>query len=192
MAERFYAGPLARTPPEKERQYAAKSGLYWNDERGCYLPGACARVHACPDLDQELPDEFERDALVSLQEHLMPVEPPPEAVKHDTAKLRYDLLPPDAIAELVRVYTIGATKYGDRNWENGMDWHRVYAALQRHAHRWWGGERNDPEDGQHHLSSVAWCALALLAYELRGVGRDDRPATQPARAALHSPHIDVI
>src|SRR3972149_1435422 len=42
----------------------------------------------------------------------------------------------------------------------------------------WGGERNDPEDGQHHLASVAWSALALLAYEIRGmVEWDDRPGS---------------
>jgi hypothetical protein len=193
-ADPFYSGPHGYQPGEEEKAYAAKSGLYWNDARGCYLPREkpCAQVHACPDLDQELPDEFEREALAKIQEeHLMPTEPAPSlgrpyamptAVKHDGGKLRYDLLPSDALAELVRVYGIGAAKYGDRNWENGMDWGRVYAAMLRHSQRWWGGERDDPEDGQHHLASVAWCALTLLAYELRGVGTDTRPSLSQRRA----------
>ena len=188
-------------PTEADLSAAAKKGLYWNEARGCFLPCGldgrnCAHVHQCPDLDQELPDEFEVAGLERLQEmdrssdyvrsveeiveHLMPTEPPPQyetevvAVKFDAAKLRYDLLPPDALAELVRVYGIGAVKYGAGNWENGMDWGRVYAALQRHANKWWAGERNDPEDGQHHLASVAWCALTLMAYEIRNAGTDTR------------------
>lgn len=97
-----------------------------------------------------------------------------EGVKHDGGKARFDLLPPDALLELVAVFTMGAGKYGDRNWERGMDWGRIFAAMQRHANAWLGGEERDPVDGQHHLASVAWCALVLMAYEKRGVGTDDR------------------
>lgn len=98
--------------------------------------------------------------------------------KFDEDKLRYDLIPEQALKELARVYTIGAKKYGDRNWEQGLKWGRVFAAMMRHAWAWWAGEQNDPVDGQHHLSSVAWCAFALMTYELRANGiepNDDRP-----------------
>ena len=95
--------------------------------------------------------------------------------KDDSGKLRYDLIPHDALEELARVYTIGAAKYEDRNWEKGMQWGRIFAAMMRHAWAFWRGERHDPVDGQHHLASVAWCALALLSYDLRSIGEDDRP-----------------
>lgn len=98
-----------------------------------------------------------------------------EGVKHDAGKARYDLIPADALEGLAHMYTQGAEKYGDYNWELGMDWHRLYAALQRHANKWWRGEAYDREDGQHHLLSVIWCAMTLYAYEGRGLGRDDRP-----------------
>ena len=97
-------------------------------------------------------------------------------VKNDTGKLRYDLIPVEPLRELARVYTIGATKYDDRNWELGLQWGRVYAAMQRHANAWWGGEQRDPVDGQHHLASVAWCALALMEYERTHPELDDREA----------------
>lgn len=97
-----------------------------------------------------------------------------EGRKDDTGKLRYDLIPPEALEELARVYTIGAKKYSDRNWEKGMSWGRVFAAMMRHSWAWLRGETNDPVDGQHHLSSVAWCAFTLLTYEVRKVGTDDR------------------
>lgn len=97
-----------------------------------------------------------------------------DGTKFDQDKERFDLIPADALVELAAVYNIGAKKYGDRNWENGMKWGRVFAAMMRHAWKWWRGEDVDQEDGQHHLASVAWCALSLLAYVRRGVGEDDR------------------
>lgn len=100
--------------------------------------------------------------------------PGSEGRKDDSGKLRYDLLPPDALDEVARVFTIGAAKYADRNWEKGMSWGRVFAALMRHAWAWWRGEQYDPVDGQHHLSSVVWCGLVLLAFDLRKTGTDDR------------------
>lgn len=98
-----------------------------------------------------------------------------EGVKHDGAKLRFDLIPAEPLQALAHVFTLGANKYGDRNWENGLKWGRVFAAMMRHAWAWWKGERNDPEDGQHHLASVAWCALVLMEYERTHPELDDRP-----------------
>jgi hypothetical protein len=98
-----------------------------------------------------------------------------EGVKKDSDKLRYDLIPPEGMEELARVYTIGARKYADRNWELGIKYGRVFGALLRHAFAWARGESLDPVDGQHHLASVAWCALALITYEKRGMSKfDDR------------------
>jgi len=101
--------------------------------------------------------------------------PAPEGRKYDDGKARFDLLPPDAIWEVVRVYTAGAGKYGDRNWEKGIRYGRVFAAICRHAFSWWRGERADQETGIHHLAHAAWNCLALLTYELRGKTEfDDR------------------
>ena len=44
------------------------------------------------------------------------------AMRFNAGKLRYDLLPADALERLVGVYTIGAEKYDDRNWEKGFPW----------------------------------------------------------------------
>ena len=98
-------------------------------------------------------------------------------VKHDqgASKVRYDLIPPRPLFELARVYTIGAAKYDDRNWEEGIEYGRIFRAMQSHAWRWWAGEQLDQEDGQHHLASVAWCAFALMEYERTHPERDNRP-----------------
>ena len=98
-----------------------------------------------------------------------------EGVKFDKGKLRYDLIPVGPLAELANVYTLGAVKYDDRNWEKGILFSRLYAAMMRHANKYWAGEKNDLEDGQHHLSSVAWCAFAMMELEKTHPEMDDRP-----------------
>ena len=95
--------------------------------------------------------------------------------KDDEDKLRFDLIPARPLEQVARVYTIGARKYDDRNWEKGLSWGRVFAAMMRHAWAWWRGETFDVTDGQHHLASVAWCALALMEYEQTHQELDDRP-----------------
>ena len=94
--------------------------------------------------------------------------------KFDIGKDRFDLIPPTALIALAKLYSTGAYKYGDRNWELGMAYGRVFAAMMRHSWKWWGGEKYDKEDGQPHLISVAWCAFTLFTFEDAKVGEDDR------------------
>ena len=97
-----------------------------------------------------------------------------EAEKDDAGKLRYDLMPPFALNELVRVFSCGAEKYGERNWEAGLDWSRLYAAAQRHLWSWWAGEDADPETSLNHQAHAAWYCLALLEFARTHPERDDR------------------
>ena len=97
-----------------------------------------------------------------------------QGLRYDEGKERVDLLPPDALLELGKVYGAGSVKYAARNWEKGMPWSKVLGPLMRHLFKWMKGEKIDPEDGQLHIAKVAWNALALLTYELRGIGVDDR------------------
>ena len=96
-------------------------------------------------------------------------------IKYDEDKPRYDLIPPEALDGLARLFGMGAKKYSDRNWELGMGWSRIFAAMMRHAWKWFRGEAYDEQDGQHHLLSVIFCAMALYTYSVRNKGTDDRP-----------------
>lgn len=98
----------------------------------------------------------------------------PEFIKHDYGKPKWSLMPWDAARQVVAVLTFGAQKYPPRNWEAGAAYSRYFDALQRHVTAWWAGETNDPETGLHHLAHAGCCMLFLLAYELRGIGKDDR------------------
>lgn len=99
-----------------------------------------------------------------------------EGRKDDTGKLPYHLLPPELLEAVSSVLDFGQGKYSARNWEAGMDWSRVFAALQRHMWAWWGGEDKDPETGMSHLHHAATNIAFLLTYESRNKGKDDRPA----------------
>ena len=97
------------------------------------------------------------------------------AVKYDRDKERYDLVPADALNEIVKVYTYGAKKYGeDRNWEKGLSWGRVFGALMRHSWAFWRGKDTDDESGLPHLAHAGWCVLTLLAYMKTHKEFDDR------------------
>lgn len=97
-----------------------------------------------------------------------------EARKDDQLKPRYDLLPPEALSALAWVLTDGAARYGDRNWELGMKWGRVFAAAMRHLWAWWGGQDKDPDSGRSHLHHALACVVFLVVYEARKKGEDDR------------------
>lgn len=97
-----------------------------------------------------------------------------EGRKDDSEKLRYDLIPPEAMEALAFILTYGAQKYGDRNWEQGMRWGRPFAALMRHMWSWWRCEGVDEETGKSHLWHAMACIAFLITYEARGIGKDDR------------------
>ena len=99
---------------------------------------------------------------------------PGEAVKFDYSKPRWDLLPFDALEEIVKVLSHGAIKYGDRNWESGFRWGRIYGSLMRHLCAWFRGEDNDLETGLSHLSHAGCNVLFLITFALRKLGSDDR------------------
>lgn len=106
-----------------------------------------------------------------------PVAKPPltSGVKYDENKLRFDLFSPAANSGLAAVLTYGAQKYEARNWERGLDYGRVYAALQRHLNLWWSGEQDDDESGLSHLDHAACCIHFLSHFEKHETGTDDRP-----------------
>ena len=87
--------------------------------------------------------------------------------KDDQDKLRWDLLPWEAVEEVVKVLTFGAKKYAPFNWQRVEDSReRYFAALQRHIIAWWRGERVDPDTGLNPLAHVICCALFLLWFDL--------------------------
>ena len=87
-------------------------------------------------------------------------------VKHDGDKLRWGLIPWDALTEVVKVLMLGAKKYSPDNWKHVEDHERRYfEACIRHVTAWWSGEKKDPETGCNHLAHAVCCLLFLIARE---------------------------
>src|SRR3990167_8769307 len=98
-----------------------------------------------------------------------------KADKHDGQKeIRPELLAPEFLTGIAKVLAFGANKYSVGNWANGMEWSRIYGALQRHIIAWAGGENSDSESGFSHLFHAGCCLMFLVAHEARELGIDDR------------------
>lgn len=94
----------------------------------------------------------------------------------------------EALAQVVDVLKFGAFEkphpdpatppgYGERNWENGLAYSRLFSAMCRHVEHAASGGDGDLETGYHPLAHAVCDLLFLLAFELRGrrPALDDRP-----------------
>lgn len=98
----------------------------------------------------------------------------------DHGKPRVDLIPPEVLLELGKLYAYGAAKYEENNWLKGMDYTRMLASLKRHLFAFESGQTTDLENGLHHLVAVIWNAVGLLHYEMNPSlysSFDNRPYT---------------
>jgi hypothetical protein len=101
-------------------------------------------------------------------------EVPTRGLRYNKGKRRFDLIPPDSLAVLADVLTVGSEKYAERNWEAGMPYKDALGSLERHLQAWKAGEDNDPESGLPHLAHVMCNAMFILTWQLRNIGEDDR------------------
>ena len=99
----------------------------------------------------------------------------PAGRKDDAGKPRWDLIPYEALEEVVNVLTHGAQKYTPDNWRSVPDWNRRYfAAAQRHLVAYFQGVDLDEDSDLPHLAHAACCILFLLAKELElNAGREE-------------------
>jgi len=98
------------------------------------------------------------------------------ALRFDEEKLKYNLIEPFAMKELVKVYTQGAKKYEAWNYLKGMKWSRCIASLKRHIAAFEDGEDIDPDPSMltYHMANAAWNCLTLLSYYKYHPELDDR------------------
>lgn len=99
-----------------------------------------------------------------------------ESIKHDKGKPRYDLFPMEALEIICKVLEMGAEKYGENNWRQGMKWSRFIRAGIGHRADWVNHTKSDKdhESGLSHLAHSICCDIMLLVYEKNKLGIDDR------------------
>ena len=90
----------------------------------------------------------------------------------DTAdgKPRIDLISPFAMEKLAEWLTIGARKYGERNWEKGIGLERHCQSLLRHLMKFQQGV----DDGEDHLVA-AFCNMMFMIHTREMVHRGVLP-----------------
>lgn len=84
--------------------------------------------------------------------------------KFDAKKLRIDLVSIPALMGQALVLTHGALKYGEHNWEKGMNWSRIFGGVLRHLFSWWLGVSTDNDSGLDQIDQVVWGASTLSHY----------------------------
>lgn len=94
--------------------------------------------------------------------------------KFDSGKPRMELLSTKALRKTARVMSHGASKYGDQNWREGIEWSRLIGAALRHLTAFNDGEDLDPETGESHIAHLACCTMFLLEYIETHPEYDDR------------------
>ena len=68
-------------------------------------------------------------------------------------KLRYDLIPVDALKEVARVLALGKEKHKGNNFRDvHLEHNQHIASAFRHGEAYRGGEMMDTEMGTHHLA----------------------------------------
>lgn len=142
--------------------------------RSAYCPSCKTTFHMIVSADEL--DEFNDAMAVAAGMTSKPGVPPTTGAKADSGKLRHDLVPYDAMNEVIKVLMFGADKYAPHDWAKGRDYHHDFNASKRHMDKWWMGEDKDPASGVSHLAHAACDLLYLLAFEARGMEEfDDRP-----------------
>lgn len=109
-----------------------------------------------------------------------------KGLRFNEGKIRYDLVDPWAHKQMVSVLTMGAIKYGERNWQLGMKWSTIIASLKRHLAAIEAGEDFDEESGELHAAHLACNAHFLSAYYKIFPQGDDRD-----HSYLHTPKIGL-
>lgn len=89
-------------------------------------------------------------------------------LKYDDEKLRYDLIPIEAIEGLAAVFTYGAVKYTPNGWKTVRPKDRYYAAAMRHLAEMRKGEWLDPESGLPHIDHAITSLVMYREITLNG------------------------
>ena len=83
--------------------------------------------------------------------------------KSDSGKAQIHLIPTEAILGMASALAMGAEKYGEYNFREGLEYTRIINSLMRHTLAFLAGEDNDSESGLPHTYHIG-ANYAMLEY----------------------------
>lgn len=127
-------------------------------------------------------EEKQQACILSVDSSQEEKEASKVGLRFNNDKLPLDQIPPSMEKAFAEVARYGEKKYCKHNWRKGMDWSVPYACAKRHMNAWFNGEELDtggenPDDkgsGLPHLYHALWNIAALIEYQEKQVGKDDR------------------
>jgi len=146
--------------------------VYFNDGYFVHVPEDALKL-AEKELTEHINDNdvsamsLDPNLLEDRDQKIVKVASKTGGLKADGGKPRMDLLPSLPLESIAQVLTFGAEKYDAHNWRKGIEFSRVYGALQRHLAAFNEGEDIDPESGLHHLAHAGCNILFLLEFAQR-------------------------
>lgn len=86
-------------------------------------------------------------------------------VRYNQNKNRLELIPPEFIDEVGKVFTFGAKKYSVDNWKHLDEdqQKQIMGSLLRHIIEYHKGNKLDDESGLNHLAHAA-CNIAMMIW----------------------------
>jgi hypothetical protein len=119
------------------------------------------RIEAAFAIDPDLPTNWEGEAVILDSGER--TEFKTGAVRDmQKGKGRMDLLPDRALIELSKHFELGSKKYGDRNWEKGIELHAFVSSARRHLSEFMINKQDEP-----HLTAAVWNMICLLDSVIR-------------------------
>lgn len=82
-------------------------------------------------------------------------------------KLRVDLIPPECLWRMARLYTKGAEHYGEHNWEKGIPTESFIASMDRHWIKYKMGWKDED-----HLASAVFNLFGIMFNEIHSEVED--------------------
>ncbi len=97
--------------------------------------------------------------------------------KFDSGKPMMSMIPQEALLEVAKSFTHGATKYGKYNYSEGIEYTRMIDASLRHINKALKGKDLDEDSGKdnlYHLANAVASLMILLDGQITKTIIDDR------------------
>jgi len=122
--------------------------------------------YVCSECGEEYYGEDYNGALIPLKNKCCMNGIYNKGTKFDTDKTMYHLIPPECLEAIAEVFTHGANKYGEGDWQKGLSSERLYSSLMRHVQESRKGVTIDPESKLRHMAHAATNAIMMLWNEM--------------------------